>query len=209
MRLRRFFQKAPVFLACLAPLAWLAWAGFAGRLGANPISEVTKETGTWTLRFVVLALAITPVRKLTGWNLLVRYRRMLGLFAFFYGSLHFLTYVGLDQFFDAASITKDVIKRPFITVGFTAFLLMLPLALTSTTGWIRRLGGKRWQMLHRLIYVTAALGVVHYWWLVKADIARPLTYGAIVTTLLAARVALRVTPRPAARRVAAPTARRV
>jgi methionine sulfoxide reductase heme-binding subunit len=209
MRLRRFFQKAPVFLACLAPLAWLAWAGFAGRLGANPISEVTKETGTWTLRFVVLALAITPVRKLTGWNLLVRYRRMLGLFAFFYGSLHFLTYVWLDQFFDAASITKDVIKRPFITVGFTAFLLMLPLALTSTTGWIRRLGGKRWQMLHRLIYVTAALGVVHYWWLVKADIARPLTYGAIVATLLAARVALRVTPRPAARRVAAPTARRV
>jgi sulfoxide reductase heme-binding subunit YedZ len=209
MRLRRFFQKAPVFLACLAPLAWLAWAGFAGRLGANPISEVTKETGTWTLRFVVLALAITPVRKLTGWNLLVRYRRMLGLFAFFYGSLHFLTYVGLDQFFDAASITKDVIKRPFITVGFTAFLLMLPLALTSTTGWIRRLGGKRWQMLHRLIYVTAALGVVHYWWLVKADIARPLTYGAIVATLLAARVALRVTPKPAARRVPAATARRV
>jgi sulfoxide reductase heme-binding subunit YedZ len=209
MRLRRFFQKAPVFLACLAPLAWLAWAGFAGRLGANPISEVTKETGTWTLRFVVLALAITPVRKLTGWNLLVRYRRMLGLFAFFYGSLHFLTYVWLDQFFDAASITKDVIKRPFITVGFTAFLLMLPLALTSTTGWIRRLGGKRWQMLHRLIYVTAALGVVHYWWLVKADIARPLTYGAIVATLLAARVALRVTPKPAARRVPAATARRV
>ena len=209
MRLRRFFQKAPVFLACLAPLAWLAWAGFAGRLGANPISEVTKETGTWTLRFVVLALAITPVRKLTGWNLLVRYRRMLGLFAFFYGSLHLLTYVWLDQFFDPASITKDVIKRPFITVGFTAFLLMLPLALTSTTGWIRRLGGKRWQMLHRLIYVTAALGVVHYWWLVKADIARPLTYGAMVATLLAARVALRVTPKPAARRVPAPTARRV
>jgi sulfoxide reductase heme-binding subunit YedZ len=208
MRLRRFFQKAPVFLACLAPLAWLAWAGFAGRLGANPISEVTKETGTWTLRFVVLALAITPVRKLTGWNLLVRYRRMLGLFAFFYGSLHFLTYVWLDQFFDAASITKDVVKRPFITVGFAAFLLMLPLALTSTTGWIRRLGGKRWQMLHRLIYVTATLGVVHYWWLVKADISRPLTYGAIVATLLAARVALRVTPKPAARRVPAPTARR-
>jgi methionine sulfoxide reductase heme-binding subunit len=208
MRLRRFLQKAPVFLACLAPLAWLAWAGLNGRLGANPISEVTKETGTWTLRFVVLTLAITPVRKLTGWNLLVRYRRMLGLFAFFYGSLHFLTYVWLDQFFDAASITKDVVKRPFITVGFAAFLLMLPLALTSTTGWIRRLGGKRWQMLHRLIYVTATLGVVHYWWLVKADISRPLTYGAIVATLLAARVALRVTPKPAARRVPAPTARR-
>ncbi len=208
MRLRRFLQKAPLFLACLAPLAWLAWAGFAGRLGANPISEVTKETGTWTLRFVVLTLAITPVRKLTGWNLLVRYRRMLGLFAFFYGSLHFLTYVWLDQFFDAASITKDVVKRPFITVGFAAFLLMLPLALTSTTGWIRRLGGKRWQRLHRLIYVTAMLGVVHYWWLVKADIARPLTYGAIVATLLAARVALRVTPKPAARGVPAPTARR-
>ncbi len=210
MRLRRFLlQKAPVVLACLAPIAWLAWAAVEGRLGANPISEITKETGTWTLRFVVLTLAITPVRKLTGWNLLVRYRRMLGLFAFFYGTLHFVTYVWLDQFFDLASITKDVLKRPFITVGFAAFLLMAPLALTSTTGWIRRLGGKRWQALHRLIYATAVLGVVHYWWLVKADISRPLAYGAIVATLLAARLALRGKAKPASRGVVARTRRGV
>jgi methionine sulfoxide reductase heme-binding subunit len=209
MRLRRFLQKAPVVLACLAPVAWLAWAAVEGRLGANPISEITKETGTWTLRFVVLTLAITPIRKLTGWNLLVRYRRMLGLFAFFYGTLHLVTYVWLDQFFDVGSIIKDVFKRPFITVGFAAFLLMVPLALTSTTGWIRRLGGKRWQALHRLVYATAVLGVVHYWWLVKADISRPLAYGAIVATLLAARLALRSRTKPAARRVVAPGRRGV
>ena len=197
MRLKRFLQKAPVVVAGLAPVAWLAWAAVQGRLGANPISELTKETGTWTLRFVVLTLAITPVRKLTGWNLLVRYRRMLGLFAFFYGTLHLVTYVWFDQFFDVASITKDVLKRPFITVGFAAFLLMVPLALTSTTGWIRRLGGKRWQALHRLVYATAVLGVVHYWWLVKADISRPLTYGVILATLLAARLALRMKAKPA------------
>ena len=208
MRLRRFLQKAPVFLACLAPVVWLAWAGVSGHLGANPISEVTKETGTWTLRFVVLTLAITPLRRLTGWNVLVRYRRMLGLFAFSYGTLHFLTYLWLDQFFDLASITKDVIKRPFITVGFAAFLLMVPLALTSTTGWIRRLGGRRWQALHRLVYGTATLGVVHYWWLVKADVSRPLAYGAIVVTLLAAR-ALTLKPKPAARTVPAPAPRSV
>jgi methionine sulfoxide reductase heme-binding subunit len=209
MRLKRFLQKAPVVVAGLAPVAWLAWAAVQGRLGANPISELTKETGTWTLRFVVLTLAITPVRKLTGWNLLVRYRRMLGLFAFFYGTLHLVTYVWFDQFFDVASITKDVLKRPFITVGFAAFLLMVPLALTSTTGWIRRLGGKRWQALHRLVYATAALGVVHYWWLVKADISRPLTYGVILATLLAARLALRRKTKPAARGVVAPSPRGV
>jgi sulfoxide reductase heme-binding subunit YedZ len=209
MRLQRFLQKAPVVVAGLAPVAWLAWAAVQGRLGANPISELTKDTGTWTLRFVVLTLAITPVRKLTGWNLLVRYRRMLGLFAFFYGTLHLVTYVWFDQFFDVASITKDVLKRPFITVGFAAFLLMVPLALTSTTGWIRRLGGKRWQALHRLVYATAALGVVHYWWLVKADISRPLTYGVILATLLAARLALRMKAKPAARGVVAPSPRGV
>jgi sulfoxide reductase heme-binding subunit YedZ len=190
--MKRFLQKAPVFVACLVPLAWLAWAGLDGRLGANPISEVTKETGTWTLRFLVLTLAITPLRRLTGWNTLVRYRRMLGLFAFFYGTLHLTTYVWLDQFFDAAMIVKDVMKRPFITVGFTAFVLMVPLALTSTAASIRRLGGKRWQVLHRLVYATAALGVIHYWWLVKADVSRPFAYGAIVAVLLGARVAFRL-----------------
>jgi methionine sulfoxide reductase heme-binding subunit len=209
MRLKRFLQKASVVLVCLAPVVWLAWAAVQGRLGANPISEITKETGTWTLRFVVLTLAITPVRKLTGWNLLVRYRRMLGLFAFFYGTLHLVTYIWLDQFFDVASITKDVLKRPFITVGFAAFLLMMPLAVTSTTGWIRRLGGKKWQALHRLVYATAVLGVVHYWWLVKADISRPLAYGAIIGTLLAARLAVRGKAKPAARRVVASSPRGV
>jgi len=205
MRLKRFLQKAPVFLACLAPVTWLAWAAVHARLGANPISEITKETGTWTLRFVVLTLAITPIRRLAGWNALVRYRRMLGLFAFFYGTLHFLTYVWLDQFFDTASITKDVIKRPFITVGLTAFVLMVPLAPASTTGWIRRLGGKRWQALHRLVYATAVLGVVHYWWLVKADISRPLAYGALVATLLAARLVFRVKPKASPRRMPSPS----
>ena len=209
MRVKRFIRKAPVFLFCLAPVAWLSWAAVHGLLGANPISEITKETGTWTLRFVVLTLVITPVRKLTGWNVLVRYRRMLGLFAFFYGTLHLTTYVWLDQFFDIASITKDVLKRPFITVGFAAFLLMVPLALTSTTGWIRRLGGKRWGALHRLVYATAVLGVVHYWWLVKADISRPLAYGAIVATLLAARLVLRSKAKQAGRGAMAAGARSV
>ncbi len=209
MRLKRFLAKAPIFLMCLVPVVWLAWAAVQGRLGANPISVITKETGTWALRFVVLTLAVTPLRRLAGWNVLVRYRRILGLFAFFYGTLHFVTYIWLDQFFDTASIVKDVIKRPFITVGFTAFVLMVPLALTSTTGWIRRLGGKRWQTLHRLVYATAVLGVVHYWWLVKAAISRPLTYGAIVATLLATRVAFRLKPKVAPRRVPAPNTRAV
>jgi sulfoxide reductase heme-binding subunit YedZ len=194
MRLSRVVSKSAVFAACLVPVAWLAWAAVHARLGANPISTITKETGTWTLRFVVLTLAVTPIRRVSGWNVLVRYRRMLGLFAFFYGTLHFFTYIWLDQFFDVASITKDIAKRPFITIGFAAFVLMVPLALTSTTGWIRRLGGKRWQALHRLVYVTAMFGVVHYWWLVKADISRPLAYGAIVALLLAARLASRVWP---------------
>jgi methionine sulfoxide reductase heme-binding subunit len=209
MRLRRFLQKAPVFLACLAPALWLAWAALYTHLGANPISEITRQTGTWTLRFVVLTLTITPLRRFSGWNLLVRYRRMLGLFAGFYGTLHLLTYLWLDQFFDVASITKDVIKRPFITVGFAAFALMVPLALTSTTGWIRRLGGRRWNALHRLVYATAVLGVVHYWWLVKADISRPLAYGTVVATLLAARLAFRVRSKRASGAVVASSPRGV
>jgi sulfoxide reductase heme-binding subunit YedZ len=198
--MKRFLQKAPVFAACLLPLAWLVWAGLANRLGANPISEITNQTGTWTLRFLVITLTITPLRRLTGWNALVRYRRMLGLFAFFYGTLHLTTYVWLDQFFDAAEIVKDVAKRPFITVGFTAFVLMVPLALTSTAASIRRLGGKRWQALHRLVYVSASLGVVHYWWLVKADVSRPFAYGAIVASLLGARLVFRLLVAPAAGR---------
>jgi sulfoxide reductase heme-binding subunit YedZ len=208
-RLQRSLQKAPVFAAALGPIAWLVWAAWADALGANPISEITNETGTWTLRFLVITLAITPVRRLTGWNWLVRYRRMLGLFAFFYGSLHFLTYIWLDQFFDVHSMVKDVMKRPFITMGFTAFVLLVPLALTSTTGWIRRLGGRRWQMLHRLVYVSAAAGVIHYWWLVKADTRRPIRYALIVGGLLLARVLWARRRKIAVRRAAPPRARAV
>lgn len=179
--------KPLVFLLALGPLAYLVYGALAGTLGANPIDFITDETGTWTLRFLVLTLLITPLRRVTGWNTVIRYRRMLGLFAFFYGCLHFVTYVLLDQFFAFDDIIRDIAKRPFITVGFAAFVLMVPLAVTSTAGWIRRLGGRKWNLLHRLVYVSAALGVVHYWWLVKADISRPVRYGLIIVLLLAAR----------------------
>ncbi|HLG19396.1 MAG TPA: protein-methionine-sulfoxide reductase heme-binding subunit MsrQ [Bdellovibrionota bacterium] len=159
-----------------------------GRLSANPLDDITDTTGDWTLRFVVLTLAITPIRKLFHWNALVRYRRMIGLYAFFYGSLHFLTFVVFDHFFNIAEILSDVAKRPFITVGFTAFVIMIPLAITSTNRWVQRLGGKRWQRIHRLIYLTAIGGVIHYLWLVKADIRRPLIYGGIVALLLGYRL---------------------
>jgi methionine sulfoxide reductase heme-binding subunit len=181
--------KIPIFLACLIPLGRLVWKAFNDMLGANPIEVITRSTGTWTLTFLMITLAVTPVRKLTGMPWLIRFRRMLGLFAFFYGFLHFMTYLWLDQFFDFPGIVKDVVKRPFITAGFTAFVLMLPLAITSTQGWIRRMGGKRWQALHRLIYVSALAGVVHYYWLVKADVRVPLIYAAVLAVLLGYRVA--------------------
>ena len=180
--------KPLVFLACFWPLGYLLWAAFTDNLTANPISEITLETGTWTLRFLVITLCITPLKRISGWNDAIKFRRMLGLFAFFYGCLHFTTYLWLDQFFDLSSIAKDVWKRPFITVGFSGFVGMIPLALTSTTGWIRRLGGKNWKRLHRLIYVSAVCGVVHYWWLVKADIQRPQIYAVIVGSLLLYRL---------------------
>jgi sulfoxide reductase heme-binding subunit YedZ len=180
--------KAGVFVAALGPAAYLVYGAFADTLSANPIDAITDETGTWTLRFLVVTLLVTPLRKWTGWNALIKFRRMLGLFAFFYGSLHFLTYLVLDQFFDVSAIVADIVKRPFITMGFLAFVLMIPLAATSTAGWIRRLGGRRWNLLHRLAYVSAVAGVVHYWWLVKSDISRPARYGAIVAVLLVTRV---------------------
>jgi sulfoxide reductase heme-binding subunit YedZ len=178
------WSKPVVFLLCLLPLAALGWRALHGELTANPIEFITHATGDWTLRFLIITLCVTPFRKILHLPELIRFRRMLGLFAFFYACLHFTTYIWLDKFFDLSEMWKDIAKRRYITVGFTAFLLLIPLAITSTAGWIRRLGGKRWQLLHRLIYVSATLGVIHYYWLVKSAVIRPLTYGAIVAILL-------------------------
>jgi len=164
------------------------WNLLTGNLSANPIKDITEATGTWTLRFVMITLAVTPLRRIFGWNFLGRVRRMVGLSTFFYATLHFFTYVYLDQFFDIQSILADIPKRPFVLAGFTAFVLFIPLAVTSTAGWVRRLGGKRWQMLHRLIYISATAGVVHYLWLVKADTQHPVTYGVILAVLLGYRI---------------------
>lgn len=183
------WTKVAVFLICLIPFIELVWRIFTNRLGANPVEFLQHATGDWTLRFLVFTLCITPFRKLLHLPDLIRFRRMLGLFAFFYVCLHFLTYLGPDQAFDLAAMWKDVAKRPFITVGFLGFVLLIPLALTSTAGWIRRLGGKRWQMLHRAIYVTAICGVIHYYWLVKSDVRKPVFYGVLVSLLLVWRVA--------------------
>jgi sulfoxide reductase heme-binding subunit YedZ len=199
------------------PLLYLVWAASSGTLSANPLSDLTNETGVWTLRFGCLTLALTPLRKVTRWNGFIKFRRMAGLYAFFYGTLHLLTYAIADRFAGleqasalveaiasgrlpaealvastaramARSIGEDIYKRPFITLGFAAWLTMLPLAITSTAGWIRRLGGKRWNRLHQLVYCTGILGPLHYWWLVKADISRPMAYAAAAAVLLGARV---------------------
>lgn len=182
------WTKPVLFLICLIPLALLIQKALTGGLGANPVEFLQHSTGDWTLRFLIFTLAVTPLRKLLNVPDLIRFRRMLGLFAFFYVCLHFLTYIGPDQSFNFAGMLKDVVKRPFITVGFLAFLLLIPLAITSTAGWIRRLGGRRWQMLHRAIYISAILGVIHYYWLVKSDVRKPLFYGALVVILLAYRL---------------------
>jgi methionine sulfoxide reductase heme-binding subunit len=179
----RYF-KPVIFLACLAPAAWLAWRGFHSSLGANPIETITHFTGDCTLTFLLITLSITPLRKLTRQFWLINFRRMLGLFAFFYGFLHLMTWVWLDKFFDVHEMLADIAKRKYITAGMTAFALMIPLALTSTKWSIRKLGGKRWQALHRLIYFSAAAGVIHYIWLVKADLKRPLEYAAIFAVLM-------------------------
>jgi methionine sulfoxide reductase heme-binding subunit len=182
--------KVVLFIACLGPLGRLGWKGYAGLLGANPIEVITHSTGDWTLIFLCVTLAITPLRMLTRQYWLIRFRRMLGLFAMFYGLLHFTTYIWLDKFFDVHEMVKDVVKRPFITMGFTAFVLMIPLAITSTSGWIRRLGGKKWNVLHRLIYFSAIAGVIHYMWLVKKDLTKPLEYAAVLTVLLGYRISV-------------------
>ena len=180
--------KLALFLAALIPLARLAWKALHDGLGANPIEVITHSTGDWTLILILTTLSITPLRRLTRQYWLIGARRMIGLFAFFYATLHFLTYIWLDKFFDWHEMLKDIAKRPFITVGFSAFVLLIPLALTSTKGWISRLGGRNWQRLHRLIYLTAILGVIHYWWLVKADIRKPERYAFVLAILLLYRV---------------------
>ena len=199
----RYAPKPLAFLTSLGPAAWLLWAAVTGNLSANPLGDLTKETGVWALRFLCITLAITPLRRITGWNPWIKFRRMAGLFAFFYGTLHLLTYVIADrlaglEFPDgvvawttltglATAVWDDISKRPYITVGFTAWATMVPLTLTSTAGMIRRLGGKLWTRLHAVVYVTAVLGVVHYWWLVRADVRRPLAYAIVVALLLTFR----------------------
>lgn len=195
--------KAAVFLLALAPLGRLVLGGtldWFGGLGANPVELVTRSTGTWTLVFLCITLAVTPLRRLSGWAWLQRLRRMLGLFAFFYGLLHFITYLWLDQWFDVAAVVKDVIKRPFITMGFLAFVLMIPLAVTSTDGMIRRLG-RRWGRLHRLVYLVAIAAVLHYWWHKsgKNDYSEVGWYAATVALLLGWRLVERFRARAALR----------
>jgi methionine sulfoxide reductase heme-binding subunit len=182
--------KAVLFVAALLPFARLVVFAFTGGLGANPIEFITRNTGDWTLYFLCFTLVITPLRRLGKWNWLIKLRRMLGLFAFFYAALHFTTFLWFDHFFDVDEMLKDVLKRPFITVGFTAFALLIPLAVTSTNAMVRRLGGKRWQWLHRAVYLIAPLGILHFWWMKagKHDFAQPTMFGLVVFGLLAMRV---------------------
>jgi sulfoxide reductase heme-binding subunit YedZ len=186
--------KVVVFVACLVPLGMLGWRALHSDLGANPLEVITHTTGDWTLRFLVFTLAVTPLRQITKQYWVIKFRRMLGLYAFFYGMLHFTTYLWFDKFFDWNEIVKDIGKRPFITIGFAGLVTMVPLALTSTAGMIRRLG-KKWQVLHRLVYMSAIAGVIHYYWLVKADVRKPVFYGVLVGVLLLYRAAVWLKPR--------------
>ena len=185
---RRWVFKPSVWLICLAPFALLVYDGFTDNLTANPIEKITNTTGIWTLRLIVATLAITPLRWFTGINQLINYRRLIGLFAFFYGCLHFTTFFLFDHQFDISGMWQDVLKRPYITAGFVAFVLMIPLAITSTTGWIRRMGGRNWNLLHKAIYITALAAVLHYFWKVKLDATNPVYYGLVVAALLGFRL---------------------
>ena len=210
--MKLLLTKLVIFLAALVPLARLIWKFRHDALGANPVEVITHSTGDWTLILIMVTLSVTPLRKITKQYWLVGVRRMIGLFAFFYGCLHFTTYLWLDKSFDVQEMIKDIYKRPFITAGFTAFVLMIPLALTSTKGWIRRLGGKNWQKLHRLIYVTAIAGVVHYIWLVKADLRKPMQYAFVLSVLLVYRIGIWLADhrsRTSAPRAASPESTRV
>lgn len=188
------WTKVFLFLACSIPAAYLGWCAYRQDLGANPVEYITHFTGDWTIRFIAITLAVTPLRALLRQPQLIRFRRMFGLFAFFYSTLHFTTWICLDKWFDWNEMVKDVAKRPFITLGFLGFLMMIPLAVTSTAGWVRRLGYDRWQLLHRLIYLTATAGVIHYVWLVKSDERLPAMYGAIIAALFLFRLAKRKKP---------------
>ncbi len=190
-RVRRWVERSvrvSVFLLALVPLVRIVVGALTGGLGGNPIEEMLHRTGWWALAFLILTLSVTPIRRLTGIGWLVKLRRMLGLYAFFYASVHFAVYIGIDQFFAWEYILEDIAERPYITVGFTALLILVPLAATSNKGMIKRLGGKRWTRLHRLVYVAAALGVLHFLWLVKADIREPVIFGAILAALLGYRL---------------------
>jgi len=191
---RTRWLKLAIFPACLVPLARLVWRAATANLGANPIEAITHSTGDWTLILLLVTLSVTPLRKLTRQLWLIQLRRMLGLFAYFYGCLHFLTYIWLDQGFNIHSMIKDVYKRPFITLGFTAFVLLAPPAVTSTRKMIQRLGGRRWQWLHRLIYVSATVAIVHFTWAMKKDIHRPIEYGIVLGVLLGYRVVVWAVP---------------
>ena len=188
MQLVRRVIKPVVFISCLLPFSWLVYSAFWGDLGANPVETITNETGIWTLRLIVATIAITPLRWVTKWNPIINFRRMIGLFAFFYATIHFMIYFILDRSLMFDGLWEDIVKRPYITAGFTGFVLMIPLAITSTKGWIRRLGGQRWNTLHKAVYITAAAAVVHYWWKVKLDVTDPMIYAAIVAVLLGARI---------------------
>lgn len=188
------FSKLLLFINALVPLALLSWDLYHKQVGANPLEFVTRTTGMLTLIFLMITIAVSPARKITGLNWLVKFRRMLGLYAFFYGSLHLLTYVWFDRFFNVRSMGGDILQRPFIAVGMTSFFLMVPLAITSTNKMVKRLGGKRWAMLHRLVYVAGVGGVLHYWMLVKSDTRLPLTFAFILLLLLAYRLFIKFFP---------------
>lgn len=182
------FAKLVLLVNGLVPLTLLLWDVYRKQVGANPLEFVTRTTGMLTLVFLLISLAVTPLRRITGLNWLTRFRRMLGLFAFFYGSLHLMTYIAFDRFFHLTTIPGDVVKRPFIAIGMTAFLLMLPLAITSTDRMVKRLGGKRWMRLHRIVYLSGVLGVLHYYMLVKSDVRLPITFAFLLVVLLGFRI---------------------
>jgi len=198
--MRRSYQKPLVFLVCFGPVIWLTYGLFSGQLGANPIETILRNLGDWGLRFVLLGLAVSTIRRLTGWTGVLRYRRMIGLFAFFYVFMHLSVYIGIDHFFDWSTILNDIIKRPYITIGMTAFIMLIPLAVTSPKAMVRKLGGARWKKLHRLIYIIAPFGVIHFFLLVKADVREPLVYGAILAFLLGERLYRRIKKKEASTR---------